>query len=126
MSDTSNTSAAMTFLQSRQTEPQREELPARVSFNPSTRRGHQRERKTEDEEPEPVAGPSTHIIGFGDPCPAVEVPSPSTSKPVYKNSKLVMPEYVVGEKVPKPKKTGKKSERGKELALSHLLEQEDE
>lgn len=129
MSDTTNTSAAMAFLQSRQTEPEpeREELPARVSFTPSIRRGQQRERKLDDDEPEPVAGPSTPTVpAFGDPCPAVEVASSSTARPVYKDNKLVMPEYVIGEKKAKPKKSGKKAERGKELSLSHLMEQEDE
>lgn len=49
-------------------------------------------------------------------------------KPSFKSSKVVMPEYIVGQKVKKEKKTKNEnaSGKGKELKLDHLLEDDDE
>lgn len=57
--------------------------------------------------------------------------APSSSepdqKPSYKNAKLVMPEYVIGQKpVKKDKRAAKpKPAKGKELKLDHLMIEED-
>lgn len=46
------------------------------------------------------------------------------------STKIVMPEYVVGQKIQKEKKTRpgntKKVDKSKELKLQHLLEEEDD
>lgn len=50
-------------------------------------------------------------------------------KSSFRSSKVIMPEYTVGQKVKKEKKQGEKSRqisKGKELKLDHLLDDEDE
>lgn len=49
--------------------------------------------------------------------------NPDTCKPSFRSSKVVMPEYVVGQKMKKEKKNQNlKTGKGKELKLDHLLE----
>jgi len=48
--------------------------------------------------------------------------NPPSDKPSFTSSKLVMPEYVIGQKpVKKQKKLKKSTEKGKELKLDHLV-----
>ncbi|XP_022914202.1 U5 small nuclear ribonucleoprotein TSSC4 [Onthophagus taurus] len=50
-------------------------------------------------------------------------------KNIFENSKLVMPEYVIGEKVKKEKRGVKKENKGfgdKELKLSHLMQEDQD
>ncbi|XP_072383875.1 U5 small nuclear ribonucleoprotein TSSC4 [Diabrotica undecimpunctata] len=48
---------------------------------------------------------------------------PESLKATFRSSKVVMPEYVVGQKLKKDKKK-KRVEKGRELKLDHLLEDE--
>ncbi|XP_018567300.1 protein TSSC4 [Anoplophora glabripennis] len=52
--------------------------------------------------------------------------NPDTCKPSFRSSKVVMPEYVVGQKMKKEKKNKSlKAGKGKELKLDHLFESEE-
>lgn len=59
-------------------------------------------------------------------CPKQEE-NPDTSKPSFRSSKVVMPEYVVGLKMKKEKKNKSiKAGKGRELKLDHLFEKEED
>lgn len=64
---------------------------------------------------------------FGEVCEAV-VDNNEEDKPVFKSSKWIMPEYVVGQakKTNKKKEKKKPIEKGKQLHLDHLQDYEDE
>ncbi|XP_015127842.1 protein TSSC4 [Diachasma alloeum] len=124
MSDRSNTQAALSFLNG---------LRAR----------RLKEQATKDNEDMEVDGeqhgnasdsPSTSRVSFRTPWAktmqretlAVE---DKEEKPVFKGSKIVLPEYVVGQKVVKKGKKEKsveKVDRSKQLKLQHLEEQDAE
>ncbi|XP_053688234.1 uncharacterized protein LOC128737588 [Sabethes cyaneus] len=55
-------------------------------------------------------------------------PTEEEDKPTVKGTKVLMPEYVVGQKAkkPKPAKASSKLARNKELKLDHLLDEEGE
>ncbi|EAT41642.1 AAEL006755-PA [Aedes aegypti] len=60
-----------------------------------------------------------------------ETPPTEEEKPKVKSTKVVMPEYVIGQKVkkPKPVKLGmasSKRDRSKELKLDHLMDEEED
>nr|AEE62133.1 unknown [Dendroctonus ponderosae] len=68
----------------------------------------------------------TETSGTAEPVMIMEkapTSSEPAQKPSYKNAKLVMPEYVIGQKVAKKeKRSGKpKPVKGKELKLDHLM-----
>lgn len=108
ISDKGNTKAALSFLKELEdrnnqdtdcNQGQREQVPTKIIFKKHT---------------------STVI------SPKQEE-NPESSKPSFRSSKVVMPEYVVGQKMKKEKKNKSiKAGKGKELKLDHLLDDEDE
>lgn len=124
MSDRSNTAAALSFLQELRARKDSEdpmdvtELPKAIVFKPTR-------AKTE-----------RHTTSLGAVSSVTTVASSEEAdRPSFRSSKLVMPEYVVGQKKASKKKgssdleasseSGKKS-RTKEVTLGHLMDEEDE
>ncbi|XP_054286955.1 protein TSSC4-like [Macrosteles quadrilineatus] len=101
MSDQSNTAAAMSFLR---------ELRAK------------KESQDMDVDSEKLSKPT-----FKKTQRKREVSEDKSSSQIFRSSKVVMPEYVVGEKKPSSSKKQKaKPEKGKEIKLDHLDEEEDD
>lgn len=104
MSERSNTAAAMSFLhemelRKKDEEEQSDELPEKIVF-----------KKTSSSNKE-EAGASTSV----------------SDQTTFRNTKVIMPEYVVGRKVLKPKKRfERKQNQSKELKLEHLLDEDEE
>lgn len=112
MSERSNTAAAMSFLREMDLRKKKEDeqqqcnaLPEKIVF---------KKRTLKDMDGSEASTSSVHV---------------SVADTVsFQNSKVVMPEYVVGQKVYKPKKQfeNKQKMRGKELKLDHLLDEDEE
>ena len=66
-------------------------------------------------------------VNFGDESEPV-VDDQIQDKPVFKSSKLIMPEYVVGQPKKMSKKKGKlgSTDKGKQIRLDHIQDYEDE
>ncbi|XP_055533939.1 protein TSSC4 [Wyeomyia smithii] len=112
-SDRSNTAAAFTFLREmeaqKRDEQSREEAEGSTAFREKVRFNRSLKLKTQLEDPPPTG---------------------EEDKPIVKGSKVLMPEYVVGQKAKKSKPAKKdatsKPSRNKELKLDHLLDAVDE
>lgn len=127
MSDRTNTAAALSFLQelkSRKDQmdsdelPNAGELPKSIIFKSSRPKGERR----------------TTSLGSVSTVTAMDT-SEEADRPSFRSSKVVMPEYVVGQKKASKKKlnpTSKASDeatkktRTKEISLGHLMDEEDE
>ncbi|CAH1132518.1 unnamed protein product [Ceutorhynchus assimilis] len=116
ITDESNTKSAMDFLRELANRKQREngmeeekleELPSKIVFNKHLRTNTIRDKTTAID---------------GDINESEQKPTFSHS-----SSKIVMPEYVIGQKPPKkdkPKRSSK-ADKGKELKLDHLMFEDD-
>uniref|UniRef100_A0A6P7FP52 U5 small nuclear ribonucleoprotein TSSC4 n=1 Tax=Diabrotica virgifera virgifera TaxID=50390 RepID=A0A6P7FP52_DIAVI len=104
MSDRSNTKTALSFL---------EELKERkISEVPSD--------DSEKDQPQKIVFKKQRRHESN---PSETKEDPDSLKATFRSSKVVMPEYVVGQKLKKDKKK-KRVEKGRELKLDHLLEDE--
>ncbi|KAJ8924884.1 hypothetical protein NQ315_001039 [Exocentrus adspersus] len=108
MSDECNTRTALAFLKelrdrkAKSTQEKMERLPDKIVFNKNVASTSVTPKEEQEE-------------------------SWGVSKPTFRSSKLIMPEYVVGQKVKKEKKSrGNKADRGKELKLDHLHDEEED
>ncbi|XP_055843543.1 uncharacterized protein LOC129910265 [Episyrphus balteatus] len=107
-SDHTNTAAALSFLKEiesiKDSDESEEASSGKISFNKSVK-----------------AKRSIRVSG--------EIDDEEVDRPKLKGSKLVMPEYVVGQKAEKDKRKKRspnKVEKSSQLTLSHLQEDEDE
>lgn len=109
MSERSNTAAAMSFLREIDLRKKQDEegqqsnvLPEKIVFKKRRNDGSK-------------AGTSSVSVSMADTV-------------TFRSSKVVMPEYVVGQKVHKPKKQSECRQKacGKELKLNHLLDEDEE
>uniref|UniRef100_A0A1B6LUD1 U5 small nuclear ribonucleoprotein TSSC4 n=1 Tax=Graphocephala atropunctata TaxID=36148 RepID=A0A1B6LUD1_9HEMI len=105
MSDKSNTAAAMSFLRELQAKKEMESMDVDSEVKQIT-----------------FKKPTKHVEAMVDNSAKYESPS-------FRSSKVVMPEYVVGEKKTSKRSTAKPSEKtdkSKEIKLDHLNEEDDE
>lgn len=103
LSDTGNTRAALSFLK---------ELKQRKSL-----------------EMQDTSDDISKKLLFNKPLFIAKPKDDEGSKPSFRSSKVVMPEYIIGQKIKKEKNRNRESIKqgnGKELKLDHLLENEDE
>lgn len=111
MSDRSNTAAAFDFLREIESRKEHIEEPDTqiVSFRP--RRGISYQTSA----------------GIKEKLPGLDQVTTEEDKPILKGSKVVMPEYVIGQKIKKDRKkrTTPIVVNHKALKLDHLLEEDD-
>lgn len=102
MSERSNKSAALTFLK---------DLEKRNEANRSN---------IEDDSKETVVKFNKSAL--------IDVPEDKEEKATFKSSKVVMPEYVIGQKIKKNRKNQEKrsGHASKQLTLNHLIEDEED
>lgn len=128
-SDRTNTAAAFEFLKEIETRKLTEEEEAEEEDNYSSAVGNAQMANKIIFKNRKRTSPSATFNSSVSLKSAVEVEAP-VDKAVLKGSKVVMPEYVIGQKVTKVKKakTGSGTNKNQEkiLKLGHLFEEEDE